>query len=203
MTTFAEIKSRIASELHRTDLTTEIERAVKKAVQYYTSQRAYFNESSATFNTVANQTEYTTPATGIVELDLVTMNVNGRIQEITPKPWQELAAQDQTSWSGIPYYYGWRAESIRLYPKPNAIYTVTLYFVKEFDELSGDSDTNAWITDGEDLIVNRAKIMLYEGNIKATPNTVMMERSQERENLERIIRRTNQISGTGTLQSDM
>jgi hypothetical protein len=80
---------------------------------------------------------------------------------------------------------------------------VTLYFVKEFDELSGDSDTNAWITDGEDLIVNRAKIMLYEGNIKATPNTVMMERSQERENLERIIRRTNQISGTGTLQSDM
>ena len=202
MTTFAEIKSRIASELHRTDLTTEIDRAVKKAVQYYTSQRTYFNESSATFNTVANQVEYTNPATGIVELDLVTMNVNGRTQELTPKPWQELAAQDQTSWAGTPSFYGWRAKSIRLYPRPNAVYTVTLYFLQQFTELSDDSDTNDWITEGEDLIVNRAKIMLYEGNIKATPNTVMMERSQERENLERIRTRTNQISASGTLQGD-
>lgn len=205
MATFAQLKAKIASETHRTDLTDAINEAVLSAVRFYTPQRFWFNESSGTFSSVASQLEYGTAdglPTGIIELDLVTINVNGRTQELKPKPWQSLAAIDQTSWAGIPCFYGWRAEKIRLYPRPNAVYVCSLYFLKEFTALSADEDTNVWTNEAADLIRHRAKAEVFDAYVRS-PAAADRSRLLESETLQRMLKRTNEMSATNQLQGDL
>lgn len=204
MATFLDLKTKVANEIRRSDLTDEVESAVLSAVQYYTSQRLWFNEASGTFSTVAGTSEYGTGTipSGIVELDLVTVTVNGRVQELDPYPWQELASVDQAGWRGIPCKYGWRAEAIRLYPVPNAVYTVTCYFLKEMTELVDDTDTNVWTNEGFDLIKHRAKAELFDGVIYA-PNRADRCRLLEQEELSKLMIRTNKMSASNILIGDM
>lgn len=208
MSTFADLKSRIASEIHRTDVTDEIDLAVLSAVKHYEPQRFWFNESSSTFSTVAGQAEYTSAtvlnsvSTSLMELDLVTISVNGRSMEIKPAPWQMLASVDQTGWTGEPSRYGWRAEKMRLYPIPNAIYTITAYGLIGFEELSDDADTNAWTNEAKDLIRHRAKVELYE-SVLISPQRADRERGLEAETLRNMQRRTYEMSATNQLVGDM
>ena len=203
MATFLDLKTKVASEIHRTDLTSQVSDAIKSAVRYYDSQRFWFNESSGTFSTVANQVEYGagTVPNGIVEIDLVTLTVNSRIQELSPKPWQELAAVDQTSWAGIPYYYGWRAKSLRLYPRPNAVYTCSVYFLLALPELSADADDTVWTNEGADIIRHRAKAEIFDSVLYA-PQMADRCRLQENETFSRMIKRTNEMAATNVLQGD-
>lgn len=204
MATFLDLKTTVANEIRRSDLTTEVQSAVLSAVRYYTSQRLWFNEASGTFDTVAGTSEYGngTIPDGIVELDLVTVTVNGRVQELDPYPWQELASIDQSSWRGIPNRYGWRAEAIRLYPTPNAVYTVSCYFLKEMTELVDDTDENVWTNEGFDLIKHRAKATLWDGVIYA-PQRADRSRLLEQEELGKMMIRTNKMSASNILIGDM
>jgi hypothetical protein len=59
MGTLADLKSRIALELARTDLTAQIGNAVSDAIKFYGSERFWFNQSrSITFPTVNGQQAY-------------------------------------------------------------------------------------------------------------------------------------------------
>jgi hypothetical protein len=204
LATFLDLKTKVANEIHRSDLTDEVESAVLSAVQYYASQRFWFNESSGAFSTVANTAEYGSGVipSGIIELDLVTLTVNGRVQELKPMPWQELAKTDQTNWSGIPYMYGWRAEAIRLYPVPNAVYTCTCYFLKEFPKLVNDLDTNVWTNEGFDLIKHRSKAELYDGVVYSQQQADRC-RFLENETLQKMLKRTNILAASNTLVGDL
>lgn len=204
MATFLDLKTKVASEIHRSDLTDEVEEAVLSAVRYYTSQRFWFNEASGTFNTVASQVEYGTGTIpdGIIELDLVTITVNGRVQQLDPYPWQMLASVDQSTWAGIPSKYGWRAEALRLYPRPNAVYTVTCYFLKEFNALSADGDENVWTNEGFDLIKYRAKADLFDG-VVYSPAMADRSRILENENLSKMLKRSYEMAASNVLQGTL
>jgi hypothetical protein len=60
-----------------------------------------------------------------------------------------------------PYYYAYYKQNIRLYPIPDAVYTITLAYVYKLTALSDGGDSNAWTTDAEELIRCRAKADLY------------------------------------------
>ncbi len=48
-------------------------------------------------------------------------------------------------------------DRINLFPIPGSTYTLTIHYLKALTALSADSDTNAWLTEGEELIRLHAK----------------------------------------------
>jgi len=58
---------------------------------------------------------------------------------------------------GEPRVFAYFKENIRLYPIPDAVYTITLSYIYRLTALSADGDSNAWTTDAEELIRSGAK----------------------------------------------
>lgn len=170
MATFGDMKTRIASELHRSDLSTYISNSILSAIAFYESNRFFKGEKRGTFSTIAGQRYYgtTTASPGtlpsdIVEIDSIVTTVNNRIYKLDQVSYEHLEDIDAgvTPLSGYPRLWAWYSEQIRLYPSPNNAYLLTLSYQYERPVLSADSDTNFWTEDAEELIRSRAKKDLY------------------------------------------
>lgn len=166
MATYLEMQQRIAQELHRIDLTTHIQRAIKSAIAFYESNRFFKGEKRGTFSTIAGQRYYGTstasPGTlpsDIVEIDSIVTTVNNRIYKLDQVSYEHLEDIDAgvTPLSGYPRLWAWYAEQIRFYPSPNNEYLMTVSYQYERPVLSADSDENFWTTEAEELIRSRAK----------------------------------------------
>jgi len=166
MATYLEMQTRIAQELHRIDLTTHIQRAIKSAIAFYESNRFFKGEKRGTFSTIAGQRYYGTstesPGTlpsDIVEIDSIVTTVNNRIYKLDQVSYEHLEDIDAgvTPLSGYPRLWAWYAEQIRFYPSPNNEYLMTVSYQYERPVLSADSDENFWTTEAEELIRSRAK----------------------------------------------
>lgn len=166
MATFGDMKTRIASELHRSDLSTYISNSILSAIAFYESNRFFKGEKRGTFSTIAGQRYYgtTTASPGtlpsdIVEIDSIVTTVNNRIYKLEQVSYEHLEDIDAgvTPLSGYPRLWAWYAEQIRFYPSPNNEYLMTVSYQYERPVLSADSDENFWTTEAEELIRNRAK----------------------------------------------
>ena len=158
------MRTRISDELVNESLTTaQINAAIQSAIAHYQRQRFYFNESRAeTFSTVASQEYYAAAANANIPnlsaIDELTITVNSDRYPLRPQTWEymETIASTATA-TGQPGDYCYYAQQIRLYPIPDAVYTVRITGLVRFAALSADGDTNAWMTDAEELIRARAK----------------------------------------------
>jgi hypothetical protein len=152
MGTLAQLKSRIASELNRSDLTTLIAAEIPRAIERYAAQRFWFNESVRTATTTAGST-LSTADTGprmIDQLQLTVGSSKRTLEPRSPAEIQELLGNQSTQ--GIPTDYAFSGSILTFWPTPNGTYTVTVTGIFDLDELSSDSSTNAWTTEAEDLI---------------------------------------------------
>lgn len=163
----AAMKSRIASELRRTDLTTEIANAITDAILVYQKERFRFSETvpnaPQTFDTVANQSVYDFTANANIKTVLAIDYINYvlsntvwrlvREQPETLKLWNQ-----QTTMVGQPSWFAYEGNEIILSPIPNTVYTMTLgaFFVVAAPQSDSESG-NPWMTDAERLIRARAK----------------------------------------------
>lgn len=167
MTTLTAMKARIAREVRRADLTTQIAEAISTAIGAYQEQRFYFNESRAlTFSTVANQEFYTSADSAnigtIKKFDYVKLYVGDFPFELCPERPEEIewVSQNGTQ-TGQPLSYCYYAQAIRLYPCPDQVYTVRIGGQIKLAEPASDGElNNAWMIDGERLIRSRAKYEL-------------------------------------------
>lgn len=165
--TYGDLQARIADELIRSDLTSQIKIAILSAITTYQRERFYFNESrSSTFSTVAGQEFYTSAdlaaIPNLINIDTVLFYQSPSYRyPLDVRTWDELElwSLNPNTVSGFPSDYAYYAQQLRLYPIPSGVYTVRLSGVQRLtpDPLSADSDTNAWMTDGEELIRQRAK----------------------------------------------
>jgi len=162
MTTFATMRSRIADELARSDMTTEINRQINSAIKHYESMRTRFNEIQDFFiATTTSGQRYETltgSATIVIGIDTVRLIYSGSRISLGQKSlaWIEDHDVMDTAISGVPYYYTMQGERIRLFPAPNGTYSLFANGIRRFSELSADADTNGWMTFGEELIRARA-----------------------------------------------
>lgn len=164
MTTYVTMRNRIIDEMVNESVTTaQVNAAINSAIAHYQRVRFYFNESRAeTFSTVASQEFYGSAANtnipNLSKIDTLLITVNGTRYPLTVKPWELLEAKSSTTTAtGQPDEYSYYAQQIRLYPIPDAVYTVRISGLVRFAALSADGDSNAWLTDGEALIRARAK----------------------------------------------
>ncbi len=201
MADLAALKTRIASEINRSDLTTSIADAITTAITYCRSLRLEFNELTATFNTVDGQQAYTTAIipTDIGQIDLLQITSNGRITPLEPESYGELKAlTTATTIEGEPSIYAWYAQQIHLYPIPNAIYTITISYLQREAAPANDADgATVWTNAAEPLIRAMAKKFLYR-DVMRDPEGMALAQSAEDEALAMLRAESLQLQDDGS-----
>lgn len=203
MTTLAIMKSRIATELRRSNITSQIATAISTAIQSYEDERFYTNESREnTFSTVANQEFYTSSDAAFIglltKIDYIVLYINDTPFELAPTfpELLEVASTNSTS-TGSPSEYAWYDEKIRLYPVPDEVWTVRVAGVLSTAEPASDSETgNFWMTTAERLIRSRAKQELALHVLRDLELAQIMGGAAT-EAFEQLDRRTKRITKTG------
>lgn len=163
MTTYGTMQAAIADEMANDGAltTAQIQNAIKRAIADYEGRPWWFNQKISTFSTVASQEYYTTSdladIPNIVRIESAMITNGGFKTPLQSVNYLDMDQEQTAASTGLPYAYTVFTNSIRLFPIPDAVYTVTLSYIYKFDVLSADADTNAWMTDGEELIRQASK----------------------------------------------
>lgn len=175
MSTFGDMKTRIASEILRTSWADSfVATAIQDAIDDYKFTHFRFNVGRFRLDTVADQEFYTIPAalkaddgsalaTGVtlLEIDAMSCRFNNAASPVTPVTDGWLEAATTTNTTGQPCHYSWVDDRIRYTPIPDQVYQIFITGLKALPTLSAGGDTNAWMTQGAALIRARAKVRLY------------------------------------------
>lgn len=201
MTTFATLKANIADDLNRSDLTTQINTRVLRAVGYYANKDFWFNRGQATASTVAGTEFYALPTDFIAPYRMQLSD--GTLKEpLTRVANQWLDANFETTAQARPQYFSILAEQFRLRDIPDAVYTMTLTYRKALTALSGDSDTNAWTEDAEMLIHHRA-CWDIAAHIMGDQGRAQIHKASEMEELRCLMARNTEIVSSGRLSTEI
>lgn len=201
MADLATLKSRIASEIHRDDLTSDIAYAISDAVKHYQAKPFWFNQKRGTVSTVAGQ-EFYDDLTDVGAIDTISVTVNGRkvvLDEWTNAHMENIASTTNTQ--SQPWSWAWYESQIRLYPVPDAVYVLTVNYTQKLDVPSSDASSNVWTTEAENLIRHAAKKRLWRDVIQDDANAIRSE-ATEQEALKSLNKQSNQLA-TGSLRGSM
>lgn len=176
MTTYLDMITRISDESQRADMVDQIKLCVQDAIAHYEVERFWFNAfRDRTFTTVAGQEFYGAADQGdipsVLEFDAVTLAVGTARQPLTKTGYVEIEARNaDSSARGQPTHYSYWGQVIRLYPVPDGGYQVRLSGLFKLPTLTADGDQNAWTTEAEELVRNRAKSILYSQYLRDDAN---------------------------------
>lgn len=203
MSTLAIMKARIADELARADLTSQIVYAINDAISAYQHERWYFSESrDLTFTTVAAQEFYTSTDDAdiarIVKIDWVNFYVGAQPYQLLPmRPGEMEFMSTNGVTSGYSSWYAYYDEQFRLYPIPDAAYTVRIGAQVNVDGPADDAEAdNPWMVKAERLIRSRAKLELALHVLKDTDLAATMSEAVT-EAFEQLKSRTNALTQVG------
>lgn len=169
MSTQAVMKARIASELRRDNITSQIASAISTAIDAYQGRRLFFNEDdTVSFSTVANQEYYSSSDSAslalLEKIDYVHLVISSQSFELSQvdKDWIDLASTNGTT-SAQPYHYSWYNERLQLFPAPSSsAWTIRIGGMFKVAAPASDGEANnPWMTDAETLIRSHAKYELY------------------------------------------
>ncbi len=208
MSTLGTMKSRVADDLARSDLTSNIASSITTAIERYQSDRFWFNESrTLTFSTVAGTTEYTA-LTGdtdhtknLYSIDYAMLVIDAtnidKLGFIDPARMEYLLGASSSQ--NQPYSYSYYDKTIRLYPIPSAVWTVRIAaHIKRDAPAADDTANNVWMTDAERLIRSRAKYELAVHVLK-DPEMAIAMTAAVTEAYDQLKGQTNKQLGTGSM----
>lgn len=170
MTTLAIMKARIAKELRRSNISTEIGEAINTAIDAYKGERLWFAEQyHIDIDLIEDQEFYTSTDSvwlgRVSRIDYVHLIMGGQSYGLRRKTdaWLDIASPPGSS-GGQPYCWGWYANTLRVYPVLAASgMTIRLAGQFEMPAPASDSETgNPWMIEAETLIRSRAKFELYQ-----------------------------------------
>lgn len=162
MTTYATMRARIQDEIDDSSITSNVNEAIQSAIKFYERKKFWFNQKTDTLSTVASQEYYGAAANADIPylLEIKSMVAGSPVAPLYAAPFAAIDAVQTGLVTGQPSYFAYFNSQIRLYPIPDAVYTVTMAYHYRFAALSADADTNSWMTDAEELIRLRAKRIL-------------------------------------------
>lgn len=200
--TFLDMYTRVTTELRRSNATDSAKQAINDAIAEAANDRLYFNEMpDVQFNTVNGQEYY--PDLGFVGLDAI-WYFNG-----TSRYNAQLANNDDLDDAaegsvigGQLMYLSHTAGQFRLYPIPTSVIAVHISGYGRLTPypLAVDTDTNAWLTDGEQYIRALAKRNFYRDIARDYGEARVYDAiAQDYKNI--LLERTAIMSSTGTIAS--
>lgn len=164
-TTIDTLASNVATYVNRSDFSTQIFLAINRAIQYYARRnRFWFNQTSGTFSTVANQFGFGSSdgvPTNILKVDDVTITIASTdIEILTPRTFDWVLNNNISRTAGTPTDYAYYNSKFYLSLIPNDVYTVTLYYCKSYTDLT-TTQSNDFTDNCQDLLEARATWWVY------------------------------------------
>ena len=219
MSTFGVMVSTIADNINKTNLDTQIKRQVVAAMKKYRNRRFNFNKASSTFTTSDGQSVYPLP-TGFMGDELVEVLDGNFKSTLTKRPYSWVAKNDNdSSYKSEPRVYAMisTSDGIRLFPTPDngsdttsGDYPLLLHYHKDLNAAgetgaisisASDNVTNAWMTDGFELIEAEATMMLYLKIIRGGESAQEATKwaSLRNDHLQALVKEYNKAVGSGTV----
>jgi hypothetical protein len=155
MATYAEVQALILDDLHRADLTTQVQTAMANVVQKLRMDRYWFNEQTCNFTTTTNS-EYDLPTAlpCLLVIDQIRVIDNGTPYLLMRSQWADLYTEDEVATTGCPTHWAVHHQMMRLYPTPDASYSVEAIGLKELS-------LTAWCAYAPTLVRAAAEVELY------------------------------------------
>lgn len=129
-TTCNDLATRIADELSRSDLTSQIQKEINSAILHYSGRQLWGTEGSWTSNTTAG-TRYYPVAVNFRSIDsaIASYNAGNYQYPIIPKTWDYIASIDfgLANFNSYPQYVAYQANQFRFYPPTLGSGTITIY----------------------------------------------------------------------------
>jgi hypothetical protein len=205
MTTRGALKTEILDDIDRSGDGTRVLAAISSAIKFYQPKRFWFNESrSVTFSTVDGTDTYDFASDGEITTEFYKIDaalvLEGTQQHcLTPIDYLdlELLIDSSSPTEGRPYRYAYINRALRLYPVPDAVYTIRLTgHIKAAEPAADDTADNVWFTEAYELIRCRAKAYLYAHVYEDTERAAIM-RAAETEAYNALRDATGSKIGTG------
>jgi hypothetical protein len=162
--TLGDLKTRIADELARADLTAQIALAISDAIDEACTHRFWFMEVRGLLIPIFAGTNAYTSADikNLIEIDRLVLMVDGQRRTLREMSDDELDRfNDGTPPPGEPYAYSRYGEQLRLYPTPTNNYSVYVDGLTRGNALDYDAAGSIWTNQGEKYIRALAKRDLY------------------------------------------
>lgn len=173
MSTYGSMQDRIADEMARSDITSNIQASIKDAIEHWSEERFYFNEDrSLTFTTSDGQEFYTVADNASIplysEIDSMRITIStNRNYPLIARLYQQIDDwQSNDAFKSQPTDYCRYDEGFRLYPIPNGAYQIRVSGTIVLATLSATADTNFWMVEGEQLIRAHAKWDIYHNVLR-------------------------------------
>lgn len=200
MSTLGDLESRIYREIHTT-LSTDVRNAVLESVEYYKTERFWFNEAEATFNvslTSVYSLSVVIPA--MVKIDTLKIYQGSIPYVVSRSTWNKLDEVDTgTAATPTPTDYAIHHEMLRLYPTPSATTSAVVTYHKAITLTASNSASSVWTNEAADLIRHRAKAYLY-ASVLLDSNAAQAEIQMESLALNRLFARTAKMTSSGKLK---
>lgn len=203
MTTQADMIAEIESDTERSD-TAAIRNKIAAAIRHYQPTRFWFNESrGATFSTVVDQSDYAfgsdiTPE--FYTVDGLFLTEGSNVYALRPADYRGLEILlDANTTSALPVSFAYIDRKLRVYPYPDAVYSVRITGQVKIAVPADDDAGNEWFTEAYDLIMCRAKAELYAHRWE-DPSAASIMRTAEQDAFYRLAATTNSKVGTGTIR---
>ncbi len=204
MSTLLEMRSRIADDMLRTDIDTQINKAINRAIVHYEKERFWFQETTGTLATVSGTQSYGTAdglPSDIKEIDAAKITIAATNKYVlTPRNYRWILDIDTGAFQSQPYDWAWYRSKVFLHPIPNGVWTITLSYQKSYTTLSADADTNDWTVYAEDLIEARASWWLYSRVIK-DQDLAGTAKAEETDALSALREKTRKLVSTGNIKA--
>jgi hypothetical protein len=173
MTTLLDVRNRVADQLSRSDLSTQIDREIQLAIARYNRRVTWLHEvRSFTLTSVADQAWYATvnltsgtgpqDVTGRTAVDVADIQTihymrDADFEDLRPMAYMEFEKLfDTVSGGSRATYYSLYAGQIGIWPVPAAVENFAISAMVKPVVPSASSDESVWFDQAQELIENAA-----------------------------------------------
>ena len=216
MTTFLDVRNRVADQLSWADLNNQIDREIQLAITRYNRRVSWLHEvRGASLVTVIGQAWYSSldVSTGSGPQDVtgrtsVAVSDVQKIEYMRDPDYEDLRQVhyrdferyfDTTGSAGRPNYFTLYAGQIGVWPVPDAVQTFDLSIVVKPVVPSTATDESVWFDQAQELIENAAAGAICRKFIQDGERAQAFQ-AYEAEAWEELVREGNQKMATGRLK---
>lgn len=140
--------------------------AINDAIEYFNREELWFREATATLTLVAGSGDLSGHASfptdfwflrGNAPIIVTQSSQNYQLEKLSASEFDDINKGN----SGRPRYYRELSGNIEIYPLPDTTYSCQVRYIKQYDDLVSDSDSNDWTVYAPQLIEARALASLY------------------------------------------
>ncbi len=159
MATLKQIRDRVARKSQDSDFTSlsasVVDSEINRAIRFYQNKQFWFNETLTTITLVAGDNVVPSiPANLISELQVNGLTlIDNQVRIDLKKIPANLFVERNFDQTGRPDCYTFRNNQYLLLPKPQEAYPLEFRWLKLYDDLVNDTDTNDFTINAEDLIM--------------------------------------------------